>query len=44
MVQLYPLMFDIFLFGDLCTHSVDISHNPRVDDGDKSIVDKAMID
>jgi hypothetical protein len=43
-VQLYPLTFDIFLFGDLRAHSMDVSHNPRVDDRDKGIVDKAAVD
>jgi hypothetical protein len=43
-VQLYPLTLDIFLFGDLRTHSVDVSHNSRVDNRDESIVDKTAID
>jgi hypothetical protein len=43
-VQLYPLTFDVFLFGNLCAHSVDVSHNPRVDDTDKSVVDKTAVD
>jgi hypothetical protein len=43
-IQLYPLTFDIFLFGDLRAHSVDVSYNPRVDDTDKSVVDKTAVD
>jgi hypothetical protein len=43
-IQLYPLTFDVFLFGDLCAHSVDVSDNPRVDDIDKGVVDKTAVD
>jgi hypothetical protein len=43
-VQLYPLTFDVFLFGNLRAHSVDVSYNPRVDDGDKGIVDEMTVD
>jgi hypothetical protein len=43
-VQLYPLTLDILLFGDLRAHSVDVSDNPRIDDGDKSVVDKTAVD
>jgi hypothetical protein len=43
-IQFYPLAFDILFLGDLCTYSVDISHNPRVDDRDEGIVDKMVVD
>jgi hypothetical protein len=37
-------MFDVFLFGDLRVHSVDVSHNHRVDDRDESIVNETAVD
>jgi hypothetical protein len=37
-------MFDVFLFGDLCAHSVGVSHNPRVDERDEGVVDKTAVD
>jgi hypothetical protein len=43
-VQLYPLSFDVLLLGNLRTHSVDVSHNPRIDDGDEGIVDETTVD
>jgi hypothetical protein len=43
-VQLYPLTLDILLFGDLRAHGVDVSYNPRVDDIDKSVVNKTAVD
>jgi hypothetical protein len=43
-VQLYPLTFDILFLGDLRAHSVDVSYNPRVDNRDKSVVDKTAVD
>jgi hypothetical protein len=43
-VQLYPLTFDVLFLGNLRTHSVDISHNSRVNDRDESVVDKTAVD
>jgi hypothetical protein len=43
-IQLYPLTFDVFLFCNLRAHSVDVSYNPRVNDRDESVIDKAAVD
>jgi hypothetical protein len=43
-VQLYPLTLDILLLGNLRTHGVDVGNDPRIDDGDESVVDKAAVD
>jgi hypothetical protein len=43
-VQLYSLTFDILFLSNLRVHSVDISHNPRVNNRDESIVDKTTVD
>ena len=42
-IQFHPLTFDLFLFGDLSTQSVDVSDNTRVNEVHKSVVDKETI-
>ena len=43
-IQFHSLTFDLFLFGDLSTQSVDISDDTRVNEAHKSIVDKETVD
>jgi hypothetical protein len=42
-VQLYPLSFHVLFLGNLRMQSVDVSHNPRIDNRDEGVVDEATV-
>ena len=42
-IQFHPLAFDLFLFSNLSTQSVDVSDDTRINEAHKSVVDEETV-